>query len=379
MTTQTQTPDQIAAVQEYIQAMLPWAHGHQIKGLTDYVLAILDHPTGNQANLVRGMGNQEAALKRLTRLNHNERLAPRKLADSVLAQAIAQLPSQGKVRLAMDWTIEGSQYLLTISLILRGRAVPIYWRAYNESALKGRMRRYEVAMFKRVLTRMKPHVRLSRLRVTADRGFADVELMDLLDSYGIVYVLRVRSSTKICIRQQWQRLETLRFTTNSRRRNVGRVPYCESNPHQVWVSLSRAKNEHGQWEVWYLVSNRPTRAGQMAAEYARRFGCEQGFRDVKWLLGFAEARIENIEAWSRFFSLFVLALLVLVSLGTALLALGKQVLLQLLRRVASRRRGRWELSLVNAVRWLLKTDSGLWKWLDPQIILDLEAALPNVS
>ncbi len=78
---------------------VPWAHGHQIKGLTDYVLAIVDHPTGNQADLVRGMGNQEAALKRLTRLNHNERLAPRKLADSVLAQAIAQLPSQGKVRL----------------------------------------------------------------------------------------------------------------------------------------------------------------------------------------------------------------------------------------------------------------------------------------
>jgi len=373
------TQDHTLTVQEYIQAMLPWAHGHQIKGLTDYVLAILDHPTGNQADLVRGMGNQEAALKRLTRLNHNERLAPRKLADSVLAQAIAQLPPQGKVRLAMDWTIEDHQYLLTISLVIRGRAVPIYWRAYNESALKGRMRIYEVAMFKRVLTRMERHVRLSRLRVTADRGFADVELMDLLDSYGIFYVLRARANTKVCVQHQWQRLDALRFTTNSRRRNVGHVPYCESNPHRVWVSLSRAKNEQGQWEVWYLVSNRPTRAGQMAEEYARRFGCEQGFRDVKWLLGFADARIENIEAWSRFFTLFVLALLLLVSLGTALLALGKQVMLQLLRRVASRRRGRWEVSLVNAIRLVLKTDPGLWNWLDPQIILDLEAALPNVS
>lgn len=373
------TQDNTIAVQEYIQVMLPWAHGHQIKGLTDYVLAILDHPTGNQAALVRGMGNQEAALKRLTRLNHNERLAPQKLADSVLAQAIAQLPPQGKVRLAMDWTIEGHQYLLTISLVIRGRAVPIYWRAYNESALKGRMRIYEVAMFKRVLTRIGRHVRLSRLRVTADRGFADVELMDLLDSYGIFYVLRVRASTKVFVQREWQQLKALRFTTNSRRRNVGHVPYCESNPHPVWVSLSRAKNEKGQWEVWYLVSNRPARAGQMADEYARRFGCEQGFRDVKWLLGFADARIEEIEAWSRFFTLFVLALLLLVSLGTALLALGKQVMLQLLRRVASRRRGRWEVSLVNAILLLLKTDPGLWKWLDPQCILDLEAALPNVS
>lgn len=214
------TQDHNLAVQEYIQAMLPWAHGHQIKGLTDYVLAILDRSTGNQADLVRGMGNQEAALKRLTRLNHNERLAPKKLADGVLAQAIAQLPPRGKIRLAMDWTIEDHQYLLTISLVMRGRAVPIYWRAYNESALKGRMRIYEVAMFKRVLTRFERHVRLSRLRVTADRGFADVELMDLLDSYGIFYVLRARISTQVYVQRQWQRLDALRFTTNSRRRNV---------------------------------------------------------------------------------------------------------------------------------------------------------------
>ena len=47
------------------------------------------------------------------------------------------------------------------------------------------MRIYELAMFKRVLIRVGRQIRLGRLRVSADRGFADVELMDLLDSYGI--------------------------------------------------------------------------------------------------------------------------------------------------------------------------------------------------
>jgi hypothetical protein len=371
--------DDTAPIREYIEAMLPWAHGHQIKGLTDYVLAILDRQTGNQADLVRELGNQEAALKRLSRLNYNERLSPRKLADSVLARAIAQLPNQGKVRLAMDWTIEGAQYLLTISLVIRGRAVPIYWRAYTAGVLKGRMRIYEVAMFKRVLTRIGRQIHLSRLRVTADRGFADVELMDLLDSYGISYVIRARSSTKVYVQGEWQPLHALRFVTNSRRRNVGQVRYCESNPHRAWASLSRVKDENGKWEVWYLVSNRPSRAGPMADEYARRFGCEQGFRDVKWLLGFAEARIEKIQAWSRFFTLFVIALLLLVSLGTVLLALGKRAIIQLLRRVASRRRGRWEVSPVHAILLLIKIDSTLWQRLRQDTILDLEAALPNVS
>ena len=38
----------------------------------------------------------------------------------------------------------------------------------------------------------------------------------------------------------------------------------------------------------------------------------QGFRDSKWWLGFKEARIADIRAWSRLFCLFAIAMLVLV-------------------------------------------------------------------
>ncbi len=203
-------------IRDYIQQMLPWAHGHQLNGLTDYIIAILDRQTGNQADLVRELGNQEAALKRLSRLIHNERLPPRKLADQVLAQAISQLPDRGQVPLALDWTIEAEQHLLTISLVIRGRAVPIYWPAYPERALKGRMRIYEMALLKRVLTRLGRRISLRRLRVTADRGFADVELMDLLDSQAIFYVIRARASTKIFVQGEWQQLQTLDIIGNRR-------------------------------------------------------------------------------------------------------------------------------------------------------------------
>jgi hypothetical protein len=112
-------------LQEYIAQVLPWAHGHQLKGITTFVNAIIEKQTGNQAELARGLGNQEAAVKRLSRLLHNERLAPHRLADAVLAQALRQLPPTGKVRLALDWTIEGSQHLLVASLVTGGRAVPL--------------------------------------------------------------------------------------------------------------------------------------------------------------------------------------------------------------------------------------------------------------
>jgi len=364
---------------EYIKKVLPWAHGHQLKAITTFVTAIIDKQTGTQAALARTVGNQEAATKRLSRLIHNERLAPHALADAVLAQALRQLPRTGKVRLAIDWTIEGTQYLLVVSLVTGGRAVPVYWRAYDQAVLKGRMRRYEMAVIKRVLRRVRRRVGRRRLRVTADRGFADVALCDLLEVFDTLYIIRVKSSTKVYLGGAWRQLQSLRFVSNARQRNVGRVLYCASSPHTLWVGMSRARNAAGAWEVWYLLSNGVARVGQMACEYGRRFGCEQGFRDVKRRLGFADARVEQITAWSRFFALFAIALLVLATLGAQLLLGGDGRARDLLRRVASRRRGRCELSVVSALLSLLAQDRSLYRHLLGRTKLNLEGRLANVS
>jgi len=375
----TTIDSQTTHLSEYIKEVLPWAHGHQLKAITTFVGAIIAKQTGTQAELARMCGNQEAAVKRLSRLIHNARLAPHGLADAVLEQGLRQLPPRGKVRLAIDWTIEGTQHLLVVSLVTGGRAVPLYWRAYDERVLKGRMRRYEMAVIKRVLKRVQASVGGRRLRVTADRGFADVELCDLLEEFGCAYIIRVKSNTKVCVAGEWRQLQTVRCAGNARRRNVGRVQYCYRSPRRLWVGMSRVRNEAGAWEVWYLVSNRERRAGQMAAEYSRRFGCEQGFRDAKWRLGFAEARVEETSAWSRFFALFAIALLVLATLGAKLLLGGAEDARAYLRRVASRRRGRCELSIVSAIVSLLHQDRSLYKHLSGRTKLNLEGTLANVS
>jgi hypothetical protein len=366
-------------LKDYIAKVLPGAHGHQRKGITTFVQAIIDKQTGNQAELARGLGNQEAALKRLSRLLHNERLAPPRLADAVLAQALRQLPPKGKVRLAIDWTIEGTQHLLVVSLVTGGRAVPIYWRAYDAAVLKGRMRRYETAVIRRVIRRVQQAIGRRRLVVTADRGFADVALVEVLTALGVEFIIRVKGSTKVCRQGQWRQLQTLGFAGNTRRQNLGRLAYCESAPQRLWVTMSRARDRQGQWETWYLISNRSRRAYATATEYARRFGCEQGFRDAKWELGFAQARIKQIKAWSRLFALFALALLVVVSLALKLLVPGGPGALALLRRVASRRQGRWEASLVSAMVRLLQEDKSLFVHLSPRIQFNLDARLVYVS
>src|SRR5262249_45775721 len=182
----------LTRVHDYIKEALPWAHGHQLNALTTFVAAIFEQQTGCQAQLARTQGNQEAACKRLARLLHNERLAPKWLAESIAHQALRQIPPTGTVRLTIDWTSEAEQHLLVVSLVLGGRAVPIYWRAYEQRVLKGRTHRYERAVVKRAFKLIFQYVSRRRVWLTADRGFADEPLFALLQQLGLRFVIRVK-------------------------------------------------------------------------------------------------------------------------------------------------------------------------------------------
>ena len=354
--------------------MLPDAHGHQQKAIFDFVTALIAVQSCAQAKLARFFGNQEAALKRLARFLRNERLAVEALALSTARALVAQLPQGVPVRIAIDWTIEDTQHLLVASLMVGRRALPLFWRAYRESELKDRRSGYErefvTTLVREVLIAVSPR----RLMITADRAFADVELFDLLNDLGVSYVIRSKGSVKVLTQGGWRKLSTVRLKGNTRRRTLGRLFYCESDPRRQFVAQARARDSEGRWGIWHLVSNRPLSPFAMMREYARRFGCEEGFRDAKWMLGFAEARIKCLRAWARMFTLVAIALLVLVGVGCGLLADRPRLQAQL-RRITSRRRARAELSLVRAVAESLKSEKSLWELLNHQAKLNLEASL----
>ena len=255
----------------------------------------------------------------------------------------------------------------------------MYWRAYDASVLKGRMKRYELAVIRRAVGRVARAVGSRRIIVTADRGFADVALFTLLNQLGVTFIIRVQAGTHVAFQGKWRKLGQLRFRGNERHRSFGALSSCESCPQRLWVSKSRARDTKGNWGIWHLVSNRPYAAPAAANEYGRRFGCEEGFRDAKWWRGFAKARMAQIKAWSRMFALFAIALLVMTSLGSTLLLTQGPRAKALLRRVVSRRRGRCELGLVSVMVSLLQQDKTLYNALCPHVKLKLEATLANVS
>jgi len=55
----TQQDSWTTRLKNYIAEVLPWTHGHQLKGITTFVGAIIEKQTGNQAELARGQGIPE--------------------------------------------------------------------------------------------------------------------------------------------------------------------------------------------------------------------------------------------------------------------------------------------------------------------------------
>lgn len=358
---------------EYISLVLPDAHGHQQKAVCDFVRALVTVQTCCQAALARFFDNFEAASKRLSRLLHNARLETEALASAHARALIAQLPVSGPVRLSLDWTTEDTQHLLVASVRVGGRALPLYWRAYHDSELKARMTGDEQEFVRTLFGHVLCGLARQRFILTADRWFADVDLLDLLDEMGVSYLIRTKSNYKVLIDGHWRKLGSLRFCGNQRRRAWGRVWYTETDPRRVYLAQARARDAKGRWGIWHLLSNRNLSVVKMSREYALRFTCEEGFRDGKRLLGFAEARIKCLKAWARMFTLVAIALLVVTTMGCAVLERADRE--QWLRRVRSRRSTRSELSLVRSVVELLTQGEDLWRLLDHRCRLNLEAGL----
>lgn len=365
-------------LKEFITKLYPSAHGHQIKAFVAFVAALLEARSCTQAKLAATFENKKAAVKRLSRFLHNPRLRTKDLAEGVATEFVSHVARHAFVRIAIDWTVDNGIHTLVASAILGRRAVPIYWRAYDEGSFKGHRSKLERAFVERLFKVILRDLPRHKLVVTADRGFADVLLFDLLDELKIAFVIRTKENVKVFFQGQWRKLGSLKLPRNTRRRSLGRLRYCERSPRRFYLTQSRARNRQGRWGLWHLVSNRNYSALQAKQEYERRWGCECGFRDAKHVLGLKEADIKSADAFARMFTLVAIALLLLAIIGCAFLVLDPQAR-ERLRKICADRGTHCESSLFTAVLHLVKHDPGLWDYLVPSAKLNLDISLQNVS
>lgn len=227
--------------------------------------------------------------------------------------------SRPSLVVSLDWTVydRDKHHTLALNLVTRhGRATPLLWKTYPADKLKGRRSGYEKA----ILRRLKRVIGSAcSVTVLADRGFENKTLLHLIHTtLKWDYVIRLRSNTLMrCDDGIAQPMFTIRFhrdkprTFSGVRLTSGRGIDC---PTVVMVKSAVSK------EPWYLATSLICDARTLIALYARRFTCEEQFRDAKdprFGMGLEQSVVGSCERRDRLMLLNALATVLFTLIGAA--------------------------------------------------------------
>jgi predicted RNA binding protein YcfA (HicA-like mRNA interferase family) len=204
-----------------------------------------------------------------------------------------------------------------ISLVYRGRAVPLVWTVLEHPSSS-----IASEVYKGLLAKVAELLPVPcRVVFTADRGFADTHLMKHLTGLGWHWRIRIKGSFWI-------------YRHGKRHCKVNRMPWF---PGQAlfWQHVSITREEYGpvhlalgrpidSKEYWFVVSEEPT-APKTFVEYGRRFDIEENFLDDT-SNGFQleSSLIRSATALERLCGVLAPTTLYLGAQGTAVVRQGKR-------------------------------------------------------
>jgi Transposase DDE domain len=259
----------------------------------------------------------QSSVRRFARWLENDRIDVHALYGPLVQQALAEWGTQ-VLYLALDTSTLWNTYcLVRISIVYRGRAVPLGWKVLDHPSSSVA---YDV--YKDVLEKV-AELLPWRCNVvfTADRGFADTPLMAHLARLGWHWRIRIKGSFWI-------------YRQGRCRGKVNRIPLCVGKAlfwHHVYITTHRYGPVHlalgrpkDSKEYWFVVSDEPTEL-KTFEEYRRRFDIEENFLDDK-SNGFQleSSLIRSAKALERLCCMLAITTLYLVAQGTEVVTQGKR-------------------------------------------------------
>jgi hypothetical protein len=259
----------------------------------------------------------QSTVRRFTRWLENTRIDVHALYGPLIQHAIAEWGAQ-RVYLALDTSMLWNTYcLVRISLVYRGRAIPMVWTVLEHPSSSVA---YDV--YKELLDKVVELLPFGCTVVfTADRGFADTHLMKHLTGLGWHWRIRIKGSFWI-------------YRQAKRRCKVNRIPLSPGKAlfwHHVYLTKQGYGPVHlalgrpiSSQEYWFVVSDEPTDE-KTFEEYGLRFDIEENFLDDK-SNGFQleSSLIRSANALERLCCVLAITTLYLVAQGTAVVAQGKR-------------------------------------------------------
>ena len=259
----------------------------------------------------------QSTVRRFRRWLDNDKIDVVSLYGPLIAHALAEWGEQA-LYVALDTSMLWNSYcLIRLSVIYRGRAVPLVWCVLQHGSAQVAFEAYRELLERAALVLP----RRCTVVFLADRGFADTDLMAHLQRLGWHWRIRIKSSFWL-YRRGHPRCKVERFA-------VARGHACFW--HQVCVTEKRYGPVHlavarpqASNDFWYVLSDEPTDVTTLE-EYGLRFDIEENFLDDK-SNGFQleSSLIRSAPALTRLCLVLAITTLYLVSQGVEVVKQGKR-------------------------------------------------------
>jgi hypothetical protein len=248
-------------------------------------------------------------VRRFARWLHNPAIAPTQWYPPILRAARIDGTPGTRVSVALDTTVLLRFVLIRASLIERGRAIALAWRALRRSSAMVSFDAYQI-----VLSQVRAVIPTGVIvTLLADRGFLHERLIQYAAQQHWQYRLRMTADTLI------QRPQLPTKAVDQLRPPIGQAHFYQDvrlfgtaiGP----VSLALATPTDQPNDPWYLVSDEPTNV-QTLDEFALRFDSEENFFfDKSGGFQVQTTELQTPEALERLFLILAVATLHCTSIG----------------------------------------------------------------
>jgi hypothetical protein len=259
----------------------------------------------------------QSLVRRFRRWLDNNRIKAEPLYGPLIEHALVSWMGK-RVYVALDTSMLWNTYcLIRLSLIYRGRAVPLGWRVIEHGSAAVAFETY-----KALLEEVQSHLPLAcQVVFLADRGFADTQLMSHLRQLGWHFRIRIKANFWI------HPSHLASFQVGDIALKPGHMCFWHgvsmTDKHFGPVHLAVAR-PLGSEDYWYVISDEAAEL-KTFEEYGLRFDIEENFLDDK-SNGFQleSSLIRSAEALERLCLVLAVTTLYLVSLGTFVVKQGKR-------------------------------------------------------
>jgi hypothetical protein len=309
----------------------PVLHSKRVASIADATVGVLRgtslaiHAIGAGLAMAKGL-NAKHATKQVDRLLSNQALCPDSMASVWVPFVLA---ARTELVAALDWTDfdEDDHTTLSLSVLtVHGRSTPLLWQTVRKAGLKRRKNLIEDALLRKLRALVPDSVRIT---IVADRGFGDQKLYAFLRELNMDYIIRFRSNILVTDKSGLsQRAQAFVPKNHRAKRLLGAGVTADAYPVGAVVLI----HDRDMQQSWCLSTSRTDlSARQIIDLYAKRFSCEETFRDTKNAhlgLGLSQTHIHNAARRDRLLMVCAMAMALLTLLGAAGESLGEDRMLK---------------------------------------------------